>query len=60
MSASFLKHTEKDLSGTIARKLGDIEIDEKYIKKKKKKPRVYKNKKGQTVIEIPDSIVEDT
>ena len=60
MSASFFKHTEKDLSGTIAKKLGDIEIDEKYIKKKKKKPKVYKDEEGRTVIEIPKSITKDT
>jgi len=60
MTASFLKHKQKDLLKTRARKLGDIEIDEKYIKKKKKKPKVYKNKEGRTVIEIPYSITKDT
>ena len=36
------------------RKLGDIEVDKKYIKKKKPKP-----KEGYTVIDIPKSITKE-
>ena len=43
MSASFFKHTEKDLSGTIARKLGDIEIDEKLIDFMNKRKESFKD-----------------
>tara|TARA_E500000318_G_C3555328_1_gene210834 strand:- start:1805 stop:2002 length:198 start_codon:yes stop_codon:yes gene_type:complete len=41
------------------RKLGDIEVDKKYIKKKKPKPKVYKDKEGYTVIDIPKSITKE-
>lgn len=40
------------------RKLGDIPVEQKYIKKKKPKPRVYKDKQGYTVIDIPTSITK--
>jgi len=41
------------------RKLGDVEVDKKYIKKKKPKPKVYKDKEGYTVIDIPTSITKE-
>jgi hypothetical protein len=40
------------------RKLGDVPVEQKYIKKKKPKPRVYKDKQGYTVIDIPTSITK--
>ena len=41
------------------RKLGDVNVDKKYVKKKKPKPRVYKDKEGYSVIEMPKAATRD-
>jgi hypothetical protein len=42
----------------LPRKLGDVPVDKKYIKKKKPKPEVYKDQEGYTIIDIPTSITK--
>tara|TARA_R100000234_G_scaffold57613_1_gene34808 strand:+ start:672 stop:905 length:234 start_codon:yes stop_codon:yes gene_type:complete len=43
----------------IPRKLGDVNVDKKYIKKKKPKPKVSKDKEGRSVIEMPKAATKD-
>ena len=57
--ASYKKPTSlTKFQHVLPRKLGDVPIDKKYIKKKKPKPEVYKDKEGYTVIDKPTSVTK--
>ena len=55
---NILGSNTRNFQHLLPRKLGDVPVDKKYIKKKKPKPEVYKDQEGYTIIDIPTSITK--